>query len=136
MPQEQFPQNSTLPSATLVLDVRDIIVESIVCDDRRNVLLWVEIGGKRIHRLALGERSHEIWPAPGFPTSIGLRKDGGAIVGLTTRVALWNYDKVFEIFAVPAPDVPSCSPCLVLKGQSVCKTRGYSKPLPDDFCGQ
>jgi sugar lactone lactonase YvrE len=106
MPLEQFPQNCIFPGASLVLDARDIIGESIVYDDCHNALLWVDIGGKRIHRLALGERSHEIWPTPEFPTSIGLRKDGGAIVGLTTRVALWNYDNVFETFAVPEPDVP------------------------------
>jgi sugar lactone lactonase YvrE len=106
MPIEQFPQNRIFPCASLVLDARDIIGESIVYDDCRNALLWVDIGGKRIHRLALEQMRHEIWPTPEFPTSIGLRKDGGAIVGLTTRVALWNYDNVFETFAVPEPDVP------------------------------
>jgi sugar lactone lactonase YvrE len=106
MPIEQFPQNRIFPCASLVLDARDIIGESIVYDDCRNALLWVDIGGKRIHRLALEEMRHEIWPTPEFPTSIGLRKDGGAIVGLTTRVALWNYDNVFETFAVLEPDVP------------------------------
>jgi sugar lactone lactonase YvrE len=89
-----------------VPDARDIIGESIVYDDCRNALLWVDICGKRIHRLTLGDMRHEIWPTPEFPTSIGLRKDGGAIVGLTTRAALWNYDKVFETFAAPEPDVP------------------------------
>lgn len=48
---------------------------------------------------------HEFWPTPEFPTSIGLRTDGGAILGLTTRVALWNFENVFETFAVPEPDL-------------------------------
>jgi sugar lactone lactonase YvrE len=103
---EQFPLNRIFPGVSLVLDARDIIGESIVYDDCRNALLWVDIGGKRIHRLALEEMHHEIWPTPEFPTSIGLRKDGGAIVGLTNRVALWDYGEKFETFAVPELDLP------------------------------
>jgi sugar lactone lactonase YvrE len=106
MPKEQFPQNRIFPGVSLVLDARDIIGESIVYDDCRNALLWVDMGGKRIHRLALEEMRHEIWPTPEFPTSIGLRKDGGAIVGLTNRVALWDYGERFETLAVPELDLP------------------------------
>jgi sugar lactone lactonase YvrE len=106
MPIEQFPQSSIFPGVSLVLDARDIIGESIVYDDCRNALLWVDICGKRIHRLALGDMHHEIWPTPEFPTSIGLRKDGGAIVGLTNRVALWDYGEKFETLAVPELDLP------------------------------
>jgi sugar lactone lactonase YvrE len=106
MPIEQFPQNRIFPGVSLVLDARDIIGESIVYDDCRNALLWVDICGKRIHRLALGDMHHEIWPTPEFPTSIGLRKDGGAIVGLTNRVALWDYGEKFETLAMPELDLP------------------------------
>ena len=53
---------------------------------------------KRIHRLRLAERRHEAWPAPDFPTSIGLRTDGGAIVAMLDRVALWDYGGEFPHF--------------------------------------
>ena len=71
----------------LVFDAGDIVGESAVYDERRDALVWVDIGGKRIHRLWLADRRHEAWPTPDFPTSIGLRTDGGAIVGLRDRVS-------------------------------------------------
>ena len=90
----------------LVFDASDIVGESAVYDERRDALVWVDIGGKRIHRLALAERRHEAWPAPDFPTSIGLRADGGAIVGLRDRVALWEYGDEFRTLAIVEPDLP------------------------------
>jgi sugar lactone lactonase YvrE len=90
----------------LVFDAADIVGESAVYDERSNALLWVDIGGKRIHRLRLAERRHEAWPAPDFPTSIGLRADGGAILGLRNRVALWDYGDEFRTLAIVEPDLP------------------------------
>ncbi|MFY9970893.1 MAG: SMP-30/gluconolactonase/LRE family protein [Roseiarcus sp.] len=69
-------------------DAADIVDESAVDDERSNPLLWVDIGGKRIHCLRLAEHRHEALWAPDFPTSIGLRADGGAIVGLSDRPGL------------------------------------------------
>ena len=90
----------------VLLDAADIVGESIVYDDRRNALLWVDICGKRIHRLALGSGGHEVWPTPDFPTSVGLRCDGGAILGLRKQIVLWNYDGRFEPFVDIEPDLP------------------------------
>jgi sugar lactone lactonase YvrE len=92
--------------AKLVFDAADIVGESAVYDERRDALVWVDIGGKRIHRLHLAGLRHEVWLAPDFPTSIGLRADGGAIVGLTDRVALWDYGGEFRTLAVVEPDLP------------------------------
>jgi sugar lactone lactonase YvrE len=92
--------------ATVVLDAADIVGESAVYDERRDALVWVDIGGKRIHRLFLGERRHEAWRAPDFPTSIGLRADSGAILGLRDCVALWDYGGEFRTLAVVEPDLP------------------------------
>jgi len=90
----------------LVFDAADIVGESAIYDERRDVFVWVDIGGKRIHRLRLAERRHEAWPTPDFPTSIGLRTDGGAIVGLRDRVALWDYGGEFRTLAIIEPDLP------------------------------
>lgn len=84
-------------AAKVILDAADIVGESIVYDDRRGTLLWVDIGGKRIHRLSLSDHRHELWPALDFPTSIGLRADGGAIVGLRDRVALLIAESVSRL---------------------------------------
>src|SRR3984885_9573200 len=89
--------------ATLFIEAADVVGESVVYDDQRGALLWVDIGGKRIHRVLLGDKRHEIWPAPDFPTSIGLRADGGAILGLRDRVVLWDYGGGFRTLAVTEP---------------------------------
>jgi sugar lactone lactonase YvrE len=34
--------------------------ESLVYDERQNALVWVDVGGKRIHRLFLDTRRHEL----------------------------------------------------------------------------
>lgn len=91
---------------TLLFDSEDMVGESIVWDERRGVLFWVDIGGRRIHSLNPGSGDHRIWSVPEFPTSIALREDGGAILGLTRRVALWDFDDRFTTFAVPEPDLP------------------------------
>ena len=90
----------------LVVNAADIVGESAVYDDQRNALLWVDIGAKRIHRLGLFEQRHEVWPTPDFPTSIGLRADGGAVVGLRDRVELWDYGAEFRPLAIIEPDLP------------------------------
>jgi sugar lactone lactonase YvrE len=92
--------------AELVFDARDIVGESLVYDDRRHALVWVDIGGKRIHRLWLANRRHEVWDTPDFPTSIGLDRDGDAIVGLRDRVARWAFGGRFETLAIVEPDLP------------------------------
>jgi sugar lactone lactonase YvrE len=92
--------------ATLLLDAADIVGESAVYDERLTALLWVDIVGKRLHRLFLGDERHEVWPTPDFPTSIGLRSNGGAIVGLRDRVTLWDYGDQFRTLAIVEPDLP------------------------------
>lgn len=92
--------------ARMVLAAEDEVGESIVWDAPSASLLWVDIPGRRIHRLRPSDGAHRVWRAPDFPTSIGLRTDGGAVVGLTNRVALWNYGNDFTTLALPEPDLP------------------------------
>jgi sugar lactone lactonase YvrE len=90
----------------IVLDCCDHTGESVVWDVARQCLVWVDIGNKRIHRLDPSTGHHETWVTPEFVTSIGLRDDGGAIVGLARRIVLWNFGGVFETFAEPENDHP------------------------------
>jgi len=92
--------------ANIVLDTKDIVGESIIWSGDEQALYWVDIGGKRIHRLEVEGGRHDTWPAPDFPTSIGMRRDGGFIVGLAHEVCLWTPGEAFETFAVPEPDRP------------------------------
>src|SRR5579864_1913099 len=89
----------------LIFDARDIVGESLVYDDRRDALIWVDIGGRRIHRLWLADRRHEAWNTPDFPTSIGLDRNGDAVVGFTDRVARWVFGGKFETLAIVEPDL-------------------------------
>lgn len=74
--------------AETVFEARDIVGESLVWDDRARRLVWVDIIGRRIHALDPATGAHSLWHTPGRITSIGLRADGGAIVGLERHIAL------------------------------------------------
>ena len=90
----------------MMLNCADVVGESVIWDERRACLLWVDIVGRRIHRLDVATMAHEVWSTPEFVTSIGLREDAGAIVGLTRRVALWEFGEEFVTLALPEPDLP------------------------------
>lgn len=75
----------------LVLAAQDVVGESAVWDDRRGRLVWVDIIGRRIHALDPANGSHEVWRLGGRPTSIGLRADSGAIVGMERQICLWDW---------------------------------------------
>ncbi|TPM42643.1 SMP-30/gluconolactonase/LRE family protein [Mesorhizobium sp. B2-3-2] len=92
--------------AALIFDARDVVGESLVWDDRRGRLVWVDIIGRRIHRLDTITGAHESWATPDLVTSIGLRRDGGAIVGLRKEVALWEFGGPFKTIAEIEPDRP------------------------------
>lgn len=84
----------------------DVVGESIVWDERRSCLFWVDIVGRRIRRFDPRSGDERIWDLSEMPTSIGLRADGGAVVGLTRRVALWDFGENFETLSVPEPERP------------------------------
>lgn len=92
--------------AELVFDARDIVGESIIWSSAEKALYWVDIGARRIHRLEPASGRHDLWPTPTIVTSIGMRSDGGFIVGMQREVCLWSPDGRFESFALPEPDLP------------------------------
>ena len=89
-----------------MIDARDTVGESIVWDETSGTLVWIDIIGQRIHRLALGSGKHHIWPTPSMVTSIGFRQDGGTVVGLTKHIALWDFDDDFRKLADIEADLP------------------------------
>jgi len=89
-----------------VFRASDIVGESLVWDDRRNTLVWVDIVGRRIHRLNPATAEYELWPMQDFVTSIGLCEDGGAIVGLRRQIALWDYLSAPVSLVTVEPDRP------------------------------
>lgn len=92
--------------AELIFDARDVVGESLVWDDRRARLAWVDIIGRRIHALDPVSGRRHSWDTPGRVTSIGLRADGGAIVGLERHIALWDWGGDFRPLCEVEPDRP------------------------------
>ncbi len=92
--------------ARLAFEAQDVVGESILWDDRRARLIWVDIIGQRIHALDPESGAHLLWKTPGRVTSIGLRQDGGAIVGLERQIALWDWDGPFRPMVEVEPDLP------------------------------
>ena len=92
--------------AELIFDARNTVGESLVWDDRQARLVWVDIIGRRIHALDPETGRHESWETPGRVTSIGLREDGGAIVGLERHIALWDWSGTFQEVCEVEPDIP------------------------------
>jgi sugar lactone lactonase YvrE len=95
-----------MAEARLVLDSKDVVGESLIWCADESSLYWVDIVGRRIHRLRPDAGAHDTWPTPDLPTSIGLREKGGFVVGLRQSVALWTPGGDFETLATPEPDLP------------------------------
>lgn len=89
-----------------ILSCANAVGESAVWCARTARVFWVDIVGRQIHALEPGSGRHRSWPTPQIATSIGLREDGGAIVGLSRQVALWDYDDEFEPLCLIEPDLP------------------------------
>jgi sugar lactone lactonase YvrE len=89
-----------------LLACSDVVGESAVWCRRTHRLLWVDIVGQHIHALTTTSGKHQTWSTPGIATSIGLRADGGAIVGLSRHLSYWDYDEHFDLLAVIEPDLP------------------------------
>ncbi|AZO70415.1 MULTISPECIES: SMP-30/gluconolactonase/LRE family protein [unclassified Mesorhizobium] len=92
--------------AGLIFDARDVVGESLVWDERRGRLVWVDIIGRRIHGLDPASGAHECWATPDLVTAVGLRSDGGAIVGLRKEIALWDFGGPFRTLATIEADRP------------------------------
>ena len=90
----------------MILAAENIVGESAIWDIRRKRLFWVDIVGKTIHALTPETGAHQSWATPDFVTSIGLRKDGGAVVGLTKEICLWDFGDGFATLASVESELP------------------------------
>lgn len=94
----------TVGTANQILDCRCIVGESLVWDDQQGLLVWVDMLGHQIHMYDPQTQAHQSHDTPGMITSIGMRKDGGYVVGLEKSVALWSPNDGFEMLAIPEQD--------------------------------
>jgi sugar lactone lactonase YvrE len=93
-------------TARLVFDAQDIVGESLIWDDRRNRLVWIDIIGRRVHALDPATGAHRLWPMPFRPTSISLRADGDAMLCSERHICRWDWDTAPVPLVEVEPDLP------------------------------
>lgn len=79
-------------TARLVFDAQDIVGESLIWDDRRHRLVWIDIIGRRVHALNPETGDHRLWRMPFRPTSISLREDGDAMLCSERHICRWDWE--------------------------------------------
>ena len=91
----------------MALAAEDVVGESLIWDDRRGRLVWVDIVGRRIQTFELVTGEHHVWPVAGRPTSIGLAADGGAIVGMQRHICRWSWEGEPDPLVEVEPHAPA-----------------------------
>lgn len=104
MSQSNIPNDNQVD---LIYAANNTVGESIVWDVNNHRLLWVDIVEKKIHAFVPENGSYRTWSTPDFVTSVGLRKDGGALVGLIKEVCLWDYSDNFNPLVAIETDLPN-----------------------------
>lgn len=93
-------------AARLVFDARDIVGESLLWDDRRQRLVWIDIIGRRVHALDPATGVHRLWPMPFRPTSVSLREDGDAMLCSERHICRWDWESDPVPLVEVEPDLP------------------------------
>jgi sugar lactone lactonase YvrE len=94
-------------TARLIFAAEDVVGESPVWDDRRGRLAWIDIIGRRIHALDPVTGDRLLWPLSARPTSLALRADGGALLGLERHICRWDWEGTPEPILEVEPDLPT-----------------------------
>jgi sugar lactone lactonase YvrE len=89
-----------------VLAVGDVVGESLLWDYSRRRLAWVDIVGRRIQAFYPATGEHRVWTIGPRPTSLGLRADGGALVGTERHICRWNWQGEPEPLVEVEPGLP------------------------------
>ena len=92
---------------TLILAARNIVGESALWDTEHGLLRWVDLVGRSVHSMRPGDPdTHRVQPVSDLATSLGLTRDGRAILGGSRDVRLWDFTDGFEHLTTPEPDMP------------------------------
>jgi sugar lactone lactonase YvrE len=92
----------------IALDCRDDVGEGPFWDAAAEALWWVDIPGKTVSRLEPGAGARRSWPVHDFPSTVVLRRSGGALVA--TRDGLHFLDPAtgeLTLFCRPEADRPA-----------------------------
>lgn len=78
------------PDVRCVVDCANIVGEVPVWDVQEQALYWVDIEGRRLHRLDLDIGKLDIWDMPERIASFALRKRGGLVVAFASGIAFFD----------------------------------------------
>lgn len=90
-----------------VVESRDVLGEGPVWDAARSVLWWLDIKGRRLHRLepASGETAETALPV--LASSVAPRADGGLVMATADGVGVYDPDAArFDLRHDPEPERP------------------------------
>ncbi len=90
-----------------VLDARVRLGEGTLWDPREQVLWWVNIWGKEIHRFDPATRRDQVWPTPEDVGCLAVRERGGLVISL--RSGFYFFDPAsgrFDAIVDPEADMP------------------------------
>jgi sugar lactone lactonase YvrE len=90
-----------------VFAAQDALGEGPVWSVREQALYWVDIEGRRVHRLEPASGAHEVFaPGPQF-TALGFRASGGLVAATGDGFALWDPRAgAVQFIANPEPGKP------------------------------
>jgi sugar lactone lactonase YvrE len=92
---------------TCVVDANAELGEGTIWDPVRNVLWWIDIWSRRIHRYDPATGADDTWEAPEYLGCIGLRASGGLVVTMVS--GFYFFDPVtgkFDAIVDPEADLP------------------------------
>ncbi|TCK35397.1 sugar lactone lactonase YvrE [Paraburkholderia sp. BL8N3] len=81
----------------------DVLGESIIWDEKTQLLWWVDGIGQAIHRLDISSGAKKSWPMQEEIGSIGLRAKGGLIVGMRSGFYFFS-PETGELTEIARPD--------------------------------
>lgn len=99
---------STADAVACVCDEPSILGEGPIWVARENSVYWVDIRGRRLHRLELQSGAHRFWAMP-EPICWVAEREGqpGFIAGLGNGFARLQPEPLeIDVFGVPEPDLP------------------------------
>src|SRR3569833_3062414 len=75
-----------------VLEAKALLGESPVWSAREGVLYWVDIRGSSVHRFDPATGANATWPMGENVGSLGLRRNGGAVLALRSGFACLSFE--------------------------------------------
>ncbi|MBV9244592.1 MAG: SMP-30/gluconolactonase/LRE family protein [Methylobacteriaceae bacterium] len=92
---------------TCVVESKSLLGEGTFWDVRDNVLWWVDIWGKLIHRYDPATNRNESWSSPEYLGCLAVREGGGLIVSMTDGFHFFDPTTgAFDPIVDPEADMP------------------------------